>query len=83
MIGFAMETSEGLSKAAEKARTKGLNFICLNYLSGDDIPFGSDFNKITVVKPNGDYEEFPKLSTREVADAILERGALCLTDINQ
>ena len=83
MIGFAMETSEGLSKAAEKARAKGLNFICLNYLSGDDIPFGSDFNKITVVKPNGDYEEFPKLSKREVADAILDRGALCLTDINQ
>ena len=83
MIGFAMETSEGLSKAAEKARAKGLNFICLNYLSGDDIPFGSDFNKITVVKPNGDYEEFPELSKREVADAILDRGALCLTDINQ
>ncbi len=83
MIGFSMETSEGLSRAAAKARDKGLNFICLNYLLHDDIPFGSDFNKITIVRPNGDYEELPKLPKRRLADEILDRGAPYLVDVNR
>ena len=31
MVGFAMETHQGVERAADKARRKGLEFICLNY----------------------------------------------------
>ena len=74
VIGFAMETHQGVARAAEKAQRKKLDFICLNYPTREGSAFGGDDNQVTLVTPQGDAEELPRMSKRAVADVILERA---------
>ena len=73
VVGFAMETHAGVARAADKARRKGLDFICLNYPTREGTGFGGDHNEITIVKPNGESEALDRASKRELANKILER----------
>lgn len=73
MVGFAMETHQGVERAADKARRKGLSFICLNYPTREGSAFGGDDNQVTLVTPQGDAEELPRMSKRAVADEILDK----------
>ena len=73
MVGFAMETHQGVERAADKARRKGLTFICLNYPTRAGSAFGGDDNQVTIVSPEGDADELPRLSKRAVAEKILDR----------
>ena len=73
MVGFAMETHQGVERAADKARRKGLTFICLNYPTRAGSAFGGDDNQVTLVSPQGDADELPRLSKRAVAEKILDR----------
>jgi len=82
MVGFAMETHEGVERAARKAREKGLAFILLYYptrgvageASSEAVGFGADASDVTLVNPDGSSEAWPRLSKRELADAILDRA---------
>ena len=74
MVGFAMETHQGVERAADKARRKGLDFICLNYPTRTGSAFGGDDNEVTLVTPGGEVEALPRMSKRAVAEAILERA---------
>lgn len=76
MVGFAMETHQGVERAADKARRKGLDFICLNYPTRSGSAFGGDDNEVTLVTPKGRVEALPRMSKRAVAEAILERATL-------
>lgn len=73
LVGFAMETEAGIARAADKARRKALDFICLNYPTQSGSAFGGDDNQITIVTPDGRAEPLPRMSKRQVADAILDR----------
>ena len=73
VVGFAMETHEGVARAADKAKRKGLDFICLNYPTKAGTAFGGDDNEITVVTPDGVSETWDRASKRELADKILDR----------
>lgn len=73
MVGFAMETHQGVARAADKARRKALEFICLNYPTRAGSAFGGDDNQVTLVTPRGDAEELPRMSKRAVAETILDR----------
>ena len=73
VVGFSMETDKGVERAAEKARRKRLDFVCLNYPATEDSAFGGDFNRVTVVTSSGEVEELPRLRKRELADSILDR----------
>ena len=73
MVGFAMETHQGVERAADKARRKKLEFICLNYPTREGSAFGGDDNQVTLVSPGGDAESLPRMSKRAVADTILDR----------
>ncbi|HKI57538.1 MAG TPA: bifunctional phosphopantothenoylcysteine decarboxylase/phosphopantothenate--cysteine ligase CoaBC [Trueperaceae bacterium] len=82
MVGFAMETHQGVERAAAKARAKGLAFILLNYPSpegrgaaaaGGGVGFGLDASEVTLVTPDGSSEPWPRLSKRDLADALLDR----------
>lgn len=73
MVGFAMETQAGLERAAEKARRKGLDFICLNYPAREPSAFGGDDNEVTFVTPAGEAEALPLMSKREVAERLLDK----------
>lgn len=73
VVGFAMETHEGIERAADKARRKHLDFIALNYPTRDGSGFGGDENEVTWVEPDGRNEAWPRSSKREVAERILDR----------
>ena len=73
VVGFAMETHQGVERAADKARRKALDFICLNYPTRAGSAFGGDDNQVTFVTPDGHAEELPRMPKRAVADRLLER----------
>jgi len=77
MVGFAMETHEGVERAAAKARDKGLAFILLNYpvresAEGQAVGFGADASEVTLVRPDGTSERWPRLSKQALAHALLD-----------
>jgi len=78
VIGFAMETHEGVERAARKARDKGLALIALNYPAREGLGFGVDENEVTLVRPDGSSEAWPRMSKRDLADALLDRAAALL-----
>lgn len=73
VVGFAMETHQGVARAADKARRKALDFICLNYPTRAGSAFGGDDNQVTFVTPDARAEELPRMSKRAVADRLLDR----------
>ncbi|UWX65561.1 bifunctional phosphopantothenoylcysteine decarboxylase/phosphopantothenate--cysteine ligase CoaBC [Deinococcus rubellus] len=74
LIGFAMETHAGVERAALKARRKNADFILLNYPTQQGTAFGGDDNQVTLVRPDGTSEAWPRLSKREVAARLLDEA---------
>lgn len=72
LVGFAAET-ENLEEYAEaKLVGKNLDLIVANDVStGNDI-FGSDSNQVNLISRTGDKLRWPRMSKREVANAILD-----------
>jgi phosphopantothenoylcysteine decarboxylase / phosphopantothenate---cysteine ligase len=74
-IGFALETEKGPQNAASKLEEKGLDMIILN-MAGDNGPFESDSNKVTLIYRDNRTEELPRMSKRELAEILIERIAV-------
>lgn len=72
LVGFAMETHAGVERAAQKAQRKNADFILLNYPTQSGTAFGGDDNQVTLVKASGEYEEWPRMSKRKVAEQLLD-----------
>jgi phosphopantothenoylcysteine decarboxylase/phosphopantothenate--cysteine ligase len=73
IVGFALETDEGLERARKKLKDKGCDLIVLNDPTREDSAFGGDTNRVTLIDAKGKAEELPTLSKREVAECILDR----------
>ena len=72
LVGFALETENGIENALEKSVRKNLDMICLNSLSDKGAGFGTDTNKVTVIYSNNkEIVELPLMSKTEVAKQIL------------
>ena len=71
VIGFAAETQDLLTNATAKLRAKNLDLIVANDVSQQDIGFGSDDNRVTLLYPDGRQEPLPILSKTEVAARVL------------
>lgn len=71
IVGFAMETNQGVERAMKKAQQKNMDFICLNYPTNKESGFGNDNNQVTIVTPEGDQSPLSLMSKLEVADIIL------------
>ena len=69
LVGFALETSRGPARAREKLRAKGLDLVVLNR---PEEGLGGDTNRVTLIE-RGTQRRLPRLTKREVADAVLER----------
>lgn len=78
LVGFAAETSNLLEEAEKKYRAKGCDLLVANDVSRSDIGFGSDFNEVIVISPDGGAEPVPRASKETIADAILDRVARLL-----
>jgi phosphopantothenoylcysteine decarboxylase/phosphopantothenate--cysteine ligase len=68
-----METHQGVARAVDKARRKKLDFILLNYPTREGSAFGGDDNQVTLVTPEGEADDLPRMSKRAVAERILDR----------
>jgi len=70
LVGFALETEDGLRHAKSKLDKKNCDLIVLNSLSDEGAGFGFDTNKVTFVTRNKTVESELK-PKREIADDIL------------
>jgi phosphopantothenoylcysteine decarboxylase/phosphopantothenate--cysteine ligase len=72
VVGFAAESRDLIENAAEKLRSKQLDFIVANNISSDDAGFAVDTNRVTLLFPNGTKEVLPLTSKEQVAEKIIE-----------
>ncbi len=73
LVGFALETDNGLANAREKLKRKNLDLIVLNTLKQRKSVFGSDSNVVTIIDRKGKAEQFPEMPKFDVANTILDR----------
>ena len=69
LVGFALETAGGTTRAKRKLAAKGVDLMVLN--SPRD-GLGGDTNRVTLVESRR-QSALPKMSKRDVADAVFER----------
>ncbi|MCM1067434.1 MAG: bifunctional phosphopantothenoylcysteine decarboxylase/phosphopantothenate--cysteine ligase CoaBC [Muribaculaceae bacterium] len=72
MVGFALETGSGLANAEEKLARKNLDMIVLNTLADKGAGFGTDTNKVTIIKAGGHIDSFGLKNKKEVASDIMD-----------
>ncbi|NND72123.1 MAG: bifunctional phosphopantothenoylcysteine decarboxylase/phosphopantothenate--cysteine ligase CoaBC [Rhodothermales bacterium] len=73
LIGFALETDDGIQNATGKLERKKLDLIVLNNPSEEGAGFGTTTNRVDIISPDGDVEKLPVLDKQQVARRILER----------
>ena len=78
LVGFAMETHAGVERAAAKAQRKNADFMLLNYPTREGTAFGGDDNQVTLVRPDGSHDAWPRLSKREVAERLLDEARMLI-----
>ncbi len=62
-----------VANARQKAAKKRLDLIVANNIAEGDTVFGSDSNKVFLIDKNGETEDLPRMSKREVAERILDK----------
>jgi phosphopantothenoylcysteine decarboxylase / phosphopantothenate---cysteine ligase len=72
LVGFAAETENVVTRAAEKRARKHVDFIVANDVSRTDSGFDVDTNAVTIVGPNG-ADTLPLQAKSRVAVDILDR----------
>ncbi len=78
MVGFAAESQNLLENAAEKLKSKKLDFIVANDISASDAGFAVETNRVTILFANGARENLPLTSKMEVAEIIIEHTSRLL-----
>lgn len=72
VVGFALETGNGLANARAKLQNKALDFVILNDATEPGAGFEVTTNRVTILGRNGTQVDLPLLSKRDVADRILD-----------
>lgn len=73
LVGFALETHDGLQHALGKLNRKNLDFIVLNSLEDKGAGFQCDTNKVTILDKQGESRTFPLKRKEEVASDIIDK----------
>jgi phosphopantothenoylcysteine decarboxylase/phosphopantothenate--cysteine ligase len=71
LVGFALETNDGIKNARSKLKKKNLDTIILNSLADSGAGFGHDTNKISIIDKTNETH-FPLKKKKEVANDIFE-----------
>jgi phosphopantothenoylcysteine decarboxylase / phosphopantothenate---cysteine ligase len=79
MIGFALETENGVENAGKKLAAKNLDLVVLNDPTAEGAGFGADTNVVSLVSADGTVEHLPRKSKIDVAHAVLSRIAPLLS----
>ena len=72
LIGFALETQNEKKNALLKLERKHMDAIVLNSLRDAGAGFGTDTNRVTILKADGQSTELPLQSKAAVAAGILD-----------
>jgi len=72
LVGFAMETENGLENAKKKLKSKNLAFIVYNSLNEKGAGFQHDTNKIVIIDQHNKITNFELKSKQEVANDIID-----------
>jgi phosphopantothenoylcysteine decarboxylase/phosphopantothenate--cysteine ligase len=78
VIGFAAESRDLLKNAAAKLRSKKLDLIVANDISGTDSGFGVDTNRVTLLFSDAKEQALPLMRKDEVAETIIAHLAMLL-----
>jgi phosphopantothenoylcysteine decarboxylase/phosphopantothenate--cysteine ligase len=73
IVGFALETSDGIRNAREKLKAKDLDLVVLNDAKEPGAGFGVDTNRVIVIGRNGKQEELELMSKTDLAEILLDR----------
>jgi phosphopantothenoylcysteine decarboxylase/phosphopantothenate--cysteine ligase len=73
LVGFALETDDGLDNARDKLERKNLDWVVLNSLRDEGAGFGPSTNRVTLLHRDGSVDALPRMPKRDVAEAILRR----------
>jgi phosphopantothenoylcysteine decarboxylase/phosphopantothenate--cysteine ligase len=73
MVGFALETGDGLRNAREKLKSKELDMVVLNDATEAGAGFGVDTNRVTLIDRAGTEEELKLMSKTDLAEVLLDR----------
>ncbi len=73
VVGFAAESRDVIANARRKLARKGCDLLVANDVSRSDAGFESDQNAVALLTPDGDVQELPLQSKREVAARIWDR----------
>jgi len=71
LLGFALETNDGLSYARAKLERKNLDAIVLNSLQDAGAGFGYDTNQVTLLSAKGEEVHLSLRSKDEIASEIV------------
>ncbi|HUI29141.1 MAG TPA: bifunctional phosphopantothenoylcysteine decarboxylase/phosphopantothenate--cysteine ligase CoaBC [Candidatus Acidoferrales bacterium] len=80
IVGFALETDDGVENAVKKLREKCLDMIVLNNPRDEGSGFGTDTNKVTLFLGDGEKKDIPLLPKYEVALKILDEIVVFLRE---
>ncbi len=80
LVGFALETQDGLAHAQNKLLKKRLNLIVLNTLEDPGAGFGYDTNVVTLLDAKGNIERLPIQSKGAVAQSIWDKISTLLPE---
>jgi phosphopantothenoylcysteine decarboxylase/phosphopantothenate--cysteine ligase len=73
IVGFALETSDGIRNAREKLESKDLDLVVLNNAKEPGAGFGVDTNRVTVIGRNGKQQDLELMSKTDLAEVLLDR----------
>ena len=72
LVGFALETENGILNAQDKMQRKNCDLIVLNSLVDEGAGFGHNTNRVTVLDRQGNIATFGLETKAQVAIDILE-----------
>lgn len=72
LVGFALETDNGIEHARAKLSAKQLDIIVLNNPLEEGAGFGSDSNAVVLLASSGEHTKLPLLPKIDVAHRILD-----------
>lgn len=72
VVGFALETENGLENAKKKLHTKNIDLIILNEMNESGVGFKTKTNKVSIITKDDKVTEFELKPKNEVALDVLE-----------
>ena len=83
LVGFAAETAEVRTHAADKLARKNLDLVVANDVSAPGVGFAHDTNSVIVLSADGSEQNVPLTDKRLVARAVLDAVAARLARIQK